>query len=171
MPTGITITPAVKILSIFNSDDFSETAGETVQFLTGVLQIPANSVNTNNTSCVVELTARAIKTGVNNTAILRIYINTTSSLTGATLLATGGAPGATDLYQQLDRTLFVAKGPVYTKVAPPTSPLFSDNGRSTTAESSIVIDWKADQYIMLSVQNASTLDESIGTGIIFKIYK
>lgn len=168
MPTGITITPAVKILSIFNSDDFSETAGETVQVLTGVLQIPANSVNT---SCVVELTARAIKTGVNNTAILRIYINTTSSLSGATLLATGGAPGATDLFQQLDRTLFVAKDPVYTKVAPPTSPLFSDNGRSTTAESNIVIDWKADQYIMLSVQNASTLDESIGTGIIFKIYK
>jgi hypothetical protein len=168
MPTGITIKPAVKILPIFNSDDFEATAGGTAQFLTGILQIPANSANN---TCVVELTARAIKTGVAGITTLRIYINTTSSLSGATLLATGGAPGATDLFQQLDRTLFVGKGPAYTKVAPPTSPLFSDNGRSTTAESNITINWTVDQYIMLSVQNASTLDESIGTGIIFKIYK
>jgi len=168
MGTIISSIPPDKILSIFNSDDFEATAGGTAQFLTGILQIPANSANS---SCVVELTARAIKTGVAGITTLRVYINTTDSLSGATLLATGGDPGATDLFQQLDRTLFVAKGPTYTKVAPPTSPLFSDNGRSTTAESTIAIDWKVDQYIMLSVQNASALDTSIGTGIIFKIYK
>jgi hypothetical protein len=170
MGTIISSAPPAKISSIIAVDGFTSITGTTANTLTGSILIPAGTI-IDLPGTTAELTARAIKTGVNNTAILRIYINTTSSLSGATLLATGGAPGATDLFQQLERTMFIGKSPINTKVAPPTSPLFSDNGRSTTAESSIVIDWSVPQYIILAVQNASTLDTSIGTGLILKIYK
>jgi hypothetical protein len=169
MGTIISSTPPAKILSIFKPDGFEAVTGTTANTLTGSVLIPANSVAV-NFSCA-ELTVRAIKTGVVGIATLRVYVNTTDSLSGATLLATGGAPGATDLYQQLDRTMFIGKSPTNTKVAPSTSALFSDNARSTAAESNVVIDWAVDQYIILAIQNASTLDTSTGSGIIFKIYK
>ena len=173
MGTIISSAPPAKILSIFNLDNFGAITGSTANTLTGSVLIPANTIIElpSPGGMIAELTARAIKTGVIGFALLRIYVNTTSSLSGATLLATGGVPGATDLYQQLDRTMFIGESPTNTKVAPSTFSLFSDNARSIGAESNVVIDWSVDQYIILAIQNVSALDTSTGSGIIFKIYK
>lgn len=168
MGTIISSAPPAKILSIFNPDDFEAVTGTTVETITGTLLIPANSVDVNS-SCA-ELTARAIKTGVVGIATLRVYVNTGDSLSGATLLATGAVATGAELYQQLERTMFIAKGPTYTKVASTTFGLYNDNGRAT-AESTVVVDWSEDQYIILAIQNASALDTSTGSGILFKIYK
>lgn len=168
MGTIISSAPPAKILSIFKSDDFEAVTSTTSEAKTGSVLIPANTIN--NPRGVAELTARAIKTGVVGIATLRVYVNTTDNLTGAILLATGAVATGADLFQQLDRTMFIAKSPTYTKVASTTFGLYSDNNRAT-AESTVVVDWAVDQYIILAVQNTSTLDTSTGSGIIFKIYK
>jgi hypothetical protein len=169
MGTIISSTPPVKISSIFAVDGFTSITGTTANTLTGSILIPAGTIVI-QPGTTAELTARVIKTGVAGITTLRIYVNTTDSLSGATLLATGAAATAADLFQQLKRTMFIGKNPINTKVLSTTTGLYSDNARSTS-ESSIVIDWTVPQYIILAVQNASTLDTSIGTGLILKIYK
>ncbi len=169
MATGISLVAPVKISSIFNVNGFTAITGSTANTLTGSVLIPANTI-IELPGTVAELTARAIKTGVIGTATLRVYVNTTESLSGAILLATGAVATGADLYQQLERTMFIAKASTYTRVASTTFGLYSDNNRAT-AESTVVVDWSVDQYIILAIQNASTLDTSIGSGIIFKIYK
>lgn len=169
MGTIISSTPPAKILSIINSNSFGAITGTTADTLTGSVLIPANTTTTNGEG-VAELTARAIKTGVTGIATLRVYVNTTESLSGAILLATGAVAAGAELYQQLERTMFIAKAPSYTRVAFTTFGLYSDNNRAT-AESTVAVDWSVDQYIILAIQNASALDTSTGSGIIFKIYK
>ena len=169
MATGITVKPAAKILSIFNPDDFEAVTGTTVETVTGTLLIPANSVDVNS-SCA-ELTARILKTGILGATTLRVYTNTNDHLTGAILLATGGAALAADIFQQISRTLFIGKSPTNTKVAPRSSQIYSDDARFSANETANAIDWPVDQYIILTVQNADAADSTIGSGILFKIYK
>jgi hypothetical protein len=159
-----------KVSSIFNLDQFDTITGTTANTLTGSILVPAGTINEGFPGTTAELTARAIKTGVAGIATLRVYVNTIDSLSGATLLATGAVATAADLFQQLERTMFIGKSPIYTKVLSTTAGFYSDNDRAT-AESTIVIDWSQNQFIILAVQNASTLDTSIGTGLILKIYK
>lgn len=159
-----------KNLSIFKVDGFTAITGTTANTLTGSILIPENSITPTAEAIVAELTVRAIKTGVVGIATLRVYANTTDNLTGAILLATGAMPTGADLYQQLERTMFIGKSPIYTKVASTTFGLYSDNNRAT-AESTVVVDWSQNQFIILAIQNASALDTSTGSGIIFKIYK
>ena len=169
MGTIISSAPPAKILSIFNPDDFEAVTGTTVETMTGTLLIPANSVDV-YFSCA-ELTARILKTGILGATALRVYTNTNDHLTGAILLATGGGALAADLFQQISRTLFIGKSPTNTKVALRSAQIYSDDSRFTTDETANAIDWSVDQYIILTVQNADAADSTIGSGILFKIYK
>jgi len=150
-------------------DEFVEVTGVTTETITGSIRIPLGYVAADNGN-VAELTARTTKTGTGGGSTARVYINDArTTLTGATLLGTFDG-SATDLFLQLSRTMFIGRD---TKIFSPgvtTSP--SDNARATAPEVSQAIDWKAsDLYIILSIQNASTADTSIGSGLIFKIYK
>ena len=171
MATGITIAPPAKILSIFNPDDFGEVTGTTVETVTGSVLIPANTIIATGT--VVEITARAIKTGVAGTLAVRIYANTMDSLVGREVVLLGTFAGsATDIFVQLSRTLFIGKSPTDTKVFSPSAGAFpSDDTKSTAAEVNEAVDWGSDQYIILSIQNAAAGDSSVGSGIMVKTYK
>ena len=169
MATGITIAPPAKILSIFNPDDFGEVTGTTVETVTGSVLIPANTIIATGT--VVEITARAIKTGVAGTLAVRIYANTMDSLVGREVVLLGTFAGsATDIFVQLSRTLFIGKDA--TKVFSPSAGAFpSDDTKSTAAEVNEAVDWESDQYIILSIQNAAAGDSSVGSGIMVKTYQ
>ena len=169
MATGITIAPPAKILSIFNPDDFGEVTGTTVETVTGSVLIPANTIIATGT--VVEITARAIKTGVAGTLAVRIYANTMDSLVGREVVLLGTFAGsATDIFVQLSRTLFIGKDA--TKVFSPSAGAFpSDDTKSTAAEVNEAVDWGSDQYIILSIQNAAAGDSSVGSGIMVKTYQ
>ena len=169
MATGITIAPPAKILSIFNPDDFGEVTGTTVETVTGSVLIPANTIIATGT--VVEITARAIKTGVAGTLAVRIYANTMDSLVGREVVLLGTFAGsATDIFVQLSRTLFIGKDA--TKVFSPSAIApASDDTRSTAAEVNEAVDWESDQYIILSIQNAAAGDSSVGSGIMVKTYQ
>lgn len=170
MATGITIAPQSTIKTFYAVDGFTAVTGGTANTLTGSVLIPANTVSFDFPGSIAEITARAIKTGVAGLTTLRIYINTDNSLSGATLLATGGIATATDLFQQVSRTLFIGKGPVNVKTALTSAQLYSDDTRTTTTESSVVVDWTSPQYIILAVQNAAAGDSTTGSGIFVKIY-
>lgn len=91
----------------------------------------------------------------------RIYINTSNTLTGATLLATIN-PGATDRFDTLQRR-FVVKSSTVTKFFPVSSSSASDITTSTSATSSINIDWTVNQYIIFACQNNVGGDSNLCT--------
>lgn len=170
MGTIISSTPPAKILSIFAVNGFTAITGTTANTLTGSILVPAGTI-IDMPGTTAELTARIVKTGVNGTVITRIYANTTNSLSGAILLGTTAASGAANLFVQMARTLFIGKSPTNTKVFQAGGAAYDDMATASGAETAAAVDWSADQYIILAVQNGSAADSTIGSGIIFKIYK
>jgi hypothetical protein len=169
MATGITIVPQSPIKTFFKVTSFTAATGVTTENVTGSVFIPANTII--DAAAVIEITARAIKTGVAGTLTVRIYANTTDVLSGAVLLGTF-VGSATDIFVQLSRTLFIGKSPVGTKVFSPSATASpSDDTRVTAAEVNQAVDWADPQYIILSIQNAAAGDSSVGSGIMVKTYK
>ena len=168
MGTIISSSTPTKIKTFFKAANFTPYTG-TTERVTGTVLIPAGTVN--GIATVIEITARAIKTGVAGTLAVRIYANSTDGLGGAVLLGTF-AGSATDIFVQLSRTLFIGKSPTDTKVFSPSAGAFpSDDTKSTAAEVNEAVDWGSDQYIILSIQNAAAGDSSVGSGIMVKTYK
>jgi hypothetical protein len=171
MGTVISSASISSLKPIFKVTDFTASTGVTTNDLTGSIIVPANTVTVPPAGNVVEITARAVKTGTNGTVTIRVYANTTNSLSGATLLASSPAAAAANLYVQLSRTAFIGKSPVGTKILQAGGQAYSDDTAFTGAEATAAVDWTVDQYIILAVQNGSTLDSTIGSGILFKLYK
>jgi hypothetical protein len=156
-----------KAIILTSASDFTAATGDTGINSTGSFLVPASTVNI--AKSVVELTARAIKTGTTGTLTVRIYVNAVDTLSGATLLATTPAAASALVYNQLQRTMFVSKNG--TKVIQAGGGLYFDVTAFSGAQSNIAIDWDIDQYIIMTVQNSASGDSSIGSGIIFKIFK
>jgi hypothetical protein len=82
-----------------SATDGTIVTGTTVDTLSRSLLIPANTFSGNG---ILELICRMTKTGTAGTSTLKIYKNTSSTLTGATLIAT--------LYNQTTGVNIFAKG-------------------------------------------------------------
>lgn len=171
MGTIISSASASTVKNFSKVSSFTASTGVTTNDLTGSILIPAGTITITPEGLSAELTGRAVKTGVNGTVTVRMYANTTNSLSGAILLGSSPAAAAPSLYVQLSRTLFIGKSPVGTKILQAGGAAYTDDTNFTGAEATAAVDWTVDQYIILAVQNASTLDSTIGSGIIFKIYK
>jgi hypothetical protein len=91
----------------------------------------------------------------------RIYVNTSNSLTGATLIATLN-PGASDKYDTIQRR-FVVKSSTSTKFFAVGSSSASDITTSTQATASVNIDWTQNQYIIFACQNNVGGDSNLCT--------
>jgi hypothetical protein len=164
MGTVISTSAAAKISAFFKVASFTAITGITTESKTGSVLIPANTII--DTGAGIEITARAIKTGVAGTLTARIYANTTDDLSGAVLLGTF-VGSSTDIFVQLERTLFIGK--LGTKVFSPSVAAFSsDDTRFTAAEVNQSINWANPQYIILSIQNSAAGDSSVGSGIMVK---
>jgi hypothetical protein len=166
-----TVPPASKITSIFKStkSNFSSNTGGTSEFLTGFVLVPAGSIVLKEG--MAEITARFVKTGTAGTLTARIYVNTTEELDGSQLLlATSPAVSPTNLYLQLERTLFISGSPDNTQVVATSSATYTDTGTGTGAQTSLAIDWSEDQYILVTVQNGSAADITSGDGLFIKLY-
>ena len=108
------------------------------------------------------VTARGVKTGTVGTCTMRIYVNTTSTLTGATLLATVGPTTAANLFFQIERNMFI-KSATNTQVANTTANGAFDLTQFTTA-SAVNIDWTTDKYIIFALQNSNNSDSTVISG-------
>ena len=125
------------------------------------LLIPANSRVAND---VVQIDFQVAKTGAAGNIQLRFYWNTTNDLSGSPILL-GTSPNGAALWLAFSRLLSieVANGTGNaTKVAPTSVvTLATGYGTSTTATSTVAIDWTANGYLICAILNSNAADSSV----------
>jgi hypothetical protein len=90
---------------------------------------------------IILIRGNFIKSGANNQITLKLYFNTSESLSGALLLATGGSPSTTDLSPYIYR-VFCFDSSSTAKGMFPTANFFNDIGDfATTVSSFSFTDW------------------------------
>ena len=162
---GIDLTNVV-VSEQKDTSDSSTLTGNTNNTLMKSFLIPANTFRTNDW---VQCGARFSKTGTAGQLTNRIYVNTSNSLSGATLLGTQ-TNGATALSTSMERNLGI-KSATSTRTITTTASFSSDFPGSFTgaSEVNINIDWTIAQYIIFASQLANGSDSVICTwGFIHK---
>jgi hypothetical protein len=94
----------------------------------GSVDLPADFLIS---GAIILIRANFIKTGTSSQITLKLYFNTTESLSGALLLATGGSPTTTDLSPYIYRT-FCFDSSTTAKGMNSTFNSFFDYGESST---------------------------------------
>jgi len=125
------------------------------------LLIAANSRVAND---VVQIDFQVAKTGAAGNIQLRFYWNTTNDLSGSPILL-GTSPNGAALWLAFSRLLSIevanSTGNA-TKVAPTSvTTLATGYGTSTTATSTVAIDWTTNGYLICSILNSSAADSSV----------
>lgn len=144
--------PSVIALSAADGTNITGTINEV---LSQSLLIPANTFTNNG---ILDIFCRMTKTGTAGVSNLRIYKNTSNTLTGSTLIATLTASlAASNLYTQAIRTFRINSNNL-TGLQTPTVQTFDTitgpNLVSTTFTTNV------DNYIIFSIQLGSTADSA-----------
>lgn len=153
-------------LQIVSKDITDSTAltGTTAITLMKSVLIPANTYTTGD---VVKILNRVIRNYTVGTAINYFYINTTNSLTGASLIATQS--GVFRFYS-MERNLYI-KSTITTETLPFTISSNNDSGTAIlTSGQNININWGVNQYIISAFQNAITSESTIMSSLIIQKY-
>ena len=133
-------------------DSTGNTTTGSYQLVQSVL-IPANTIKNGD---VVLFKARYRKVGANAAANYRITVNTTLNLTGAQIVGQFNS-GLTILYTDLSRTAAVKGGTTEVFNTSITN-VQDDVNTSTSAVTTLTIDWTVNQFVMYSILNSSALD-------------
>jgi len=96
-------------------------------------------------------------TAHNGSPTVRLYKNTSASLSGATLLATYTSTSANFRYIEINRIINV-DGSTSAVISPSTSFLTDKSLGSNSAVSDVSIDWTVDQYFIVAIQLANSAD-------------
>jgi len=142
------------ILRIVNGTPITASTANTIS-LSGL--VPAGTNTTNDT---LRIKYRVSKTGGSAITTTRLYVNTTNSLSGATLLAQV-ATTATTRFLQSERELFIKNNTTNTEVWPTSVAAFTDNAITTVATSLIAINHTVDQYYFVALQNGALADITV----------
>lgn len=145
------LNPSVVALT---ATDGTAVTGTTTDTLSQSLLIPANTFSSNG---ILEIICRMSKTGTASTSNVRIYKNTSNTLTGATLIATNTTITGTNLFSQMIRA-FRINSNTLTGYSFSTTAL-NDN-QSTSSPSSTTFTTNVDNYILISIQLGSTADSA-----------
>jgi len=137
--------------------------GSTNQISASVL-IPSGTLVTNNSIFINSLLT---KTAGSSTSTGRIYINTSNSLSGATLLATLNGMNASNNYQRIYRTYYFDGTNL--------NGLLANAAASSELVSNIItltpFNPATDYYLIFAVQNSSTTPDNLGhKRVIVQIY-
>jgi hypothetical protein len=141
----------------------SNLTGNTNQISTSVL-IPAGTLVANNSIYIRNLLT---KTAGSTTSTARMYLNTTNSLSGATLIATAGAMNSTIYIQRFERNFFFDGTNL--NVYNPTNGISTDltSGTNTLVAFNPSINY----YLIFAVQNSATTPDNLGhKRVIVQIY-
>jgi hypothetical protein len=136
--------------------------GTTTNTITQSILIPANTLAADNT---LDIIARFTKTGTAGGGNYRMYINTTNSLTGATLIASFYtiAGGASIPTHQNFRTFFY-NGTNLTNNLAATSANTSDMIQLTIPQTSVVYVSTVAYYLIFAIQLTNIADSSVING-------
>ena len=148
--SGGSSNPSVIALS---ATDGTAITGTTTETISRSLLIPANTYTSNG---MLEVLARMTKTGALGTSNMRIYKNTSNTLTGATLIASTGSNTAAIVFNQAIRN-FRINSNTLSGFSANSSQTF-DYASSSSALSSTTFTTNVDNYILFSIQLANILD-------------
>lgn len=150
------------VAKTFTGTTVSGTAAET---LTMSVQIPANSFQSND---VTEIYFSGRKSGTNNTGQIRAYINTSNTLSGATLIGTGAALVAATRTTNFQRIYGNFTTSTNYNVAAVGTANNSDNVNVSANESNITWDTTQTYWLIISIQLTSTSDSFIPKFLMVK---
>jgi nitrogen fixation protein len=119
--------------------------------------IDANKVATGDGLQIATKFTKPSGSAVNPT--VRIYINTSASLSGATLLATYATTNLNGRFFLVERTANV-DGATTNFIAASSGALTDSATLSTTAPSDVSIDWTVNQYIIVAIQLGNAADST-----------
>jgi hypothetical protein len=143
-----------KTSNFIQSADGAAVTLTTNNTLSSTLLIPSNSVVVGDS---ISIKVRASKTGTTSVSRIFVYINTSATLSGATLLASGPTAAGLQIFQQLARELIV-KSSTVTESFPTATQLITDDNTTSVTISNTNIDWTTDQYFIFSLQLGNAND-------------
>ena len=154
------ITTNPRTLASVNGSNLIGTANQ----ISASVLIPAGTIVTNNSIFINSLLT---KTAGSTTSTGRIYINTTNSLTGATLLATLNGMNASNNYQRIYRTYYFDGTNL--------NGLLANAAASNELLSNIItltpFNPANTYYLIFAVQNSTTTPDNLGhKRVIVQIY-
>jgi hypothetical protein len=149
-----------RTLASVNGSNLTGTANQ----ISASVLIPSGTISTDNSIFVNSLLT---KSAGSSTSTGRIYINTSNSLTGATLLGTFGGMNAANYYQRIIRTYYFDGTNLYV--------YNQTNGLSTdiTVGSLNFVPFNpaTAYYLLFAIQNSSTTPDNLGhRRVIVQIY-
>jgi hypothetical protein len=142
--------------SIRITQDSATITGTTSETLLASTLVPANTFSVDD---VINLEIRCKRASATGATSHRIKINTSNSLSGATLAGIVTNNNAV-LMPTFSRNLCI-KSSTYTEVMGTSATFSTDIGSITSAISSINIDWTIDQYIIISVQPSASAETNV----------
>ena len=153
-------------LQIVSKDITDSTAltGTTAITLMKSILIPANTYTTGD---VVKILSRAIRNTATGNANNLFYLNTTNTLTGATLLAT---QTSASIFFGLERSIYIKSATNSETIVPTTSSSGSEVGVSALGVSNLNINWGVNQYIIGAFQNAAVGNSTVMSSLIIQKY-
>jgi hypothetical protein len=138
----------------------SALTGTTAITLVRSILIPANTFTTGD---VCQIIHRGIRSTATGTGTNYIYINTSASLSGATLV---GTQGAASRFYSMERNLFI-KSSTVSETYDVSGSLSSDNPAvAANDKADLNINWTVDQYIIHAFSLAAVGNSFVSSGII-----
>lgn len=147
---------------IYSNANKVDHTGTLVATLISSFLVPANTLDAGD---LLYLISRSIRTGAqSNTATMRYYINTTNSLSGATLIGTNAAIATTGRLSIFERTYAVLNQTTDTNAYVAATQALTDVTSTTVAPTTLTIDWTVDQYVII---NATLLNAADNVSLIY----
>ena len=147
---------------IYSNANKVDHTGTLVATLISSFLVPANTLDAGD---LLYLISRSIRTGAqSNTATMRYYINTTNSLSGATLIGTNAAIATAGRLSIFERTYAVLNQTTDTNAYVAATQALTDVTSTTVAPTTLTIDWTTDQYIII---NATLLNSADNVSLIY----
>jgi hypothetical protein len=139
-------------------------SGTTTETLIYSKLVAGNTILTGDIPCIQ---ARVLKTNTNGNYSIRMYVNTSNSLSGATLMGLFTSSAATNISVLMQRHLSVrgATTRVVSVALNSVTDITTGAGGQNTV-SDLTIDWTQTQYIIVSAQLVSASDSMTFYGSI-----
>ena len=153
------LTPKVGVIVKDITTSSALTGTTAITLLKSVL-IPANTFTTGN---IAVIQARAIRSTATGVGTSYIYINTSNTLSGATLV---GIIGSAVVFYGMERNLYI-KSSTVSETYNSSASLNSDAASNApSANSDLNINWTVDQYIIHAFSLAAVGNSVVSSGLI-----
>lgn len=129
------------------------------------LVIPGNTLNPDAAQTTLEIRGRGFKTGTAGNCTMRMFFNTAPDLTGTPVLLATHTSSAANIHAQFVRQVYIDK--TYTIVLNATQNANTDDTENAAGRTRITnagnIDYTANLYLVLAIQNGSAADSTSPT--------